>query len=146
MQLIDHSSRPISAREIRFFFYHAMYYFLDHHAIYKSCDVWWCLLTFQQLANRLKMAKLSVVAVISLYSIVLASCEPVKFGDCGKWSVRYSYPVFDFMKSELFYLLLVLPITKIVLNGLIQVGFDWSLAFLAIFVLVFQKETWPKAI
>ena len=54
-------------------------------------------MTFQQRANRLKMAKLSVVAVISLCSIVLASCEPVKFGDCGKCSVRYSYPVFDFM-------------------------------------------------
>ncbi|KAM7427941.1 Phosphatidylglycerol/phosphatidylinositol transfer protein [Porites harrisoni] len=29
------------------------------------------------------MAKLGVVAVFSLCSIVLASCEPVKFKDCG---------------------------------------------------------------
>ena len=30
------------------------------------------------------MAKLGVVAVFSLCSIVLASCEPVKFKDCGR--------------------------------------------------------------
>ena len=49
--------------------------------------------------------------------------------------------------SDRFVIVIVCSIlwTKIVLNDLIQVGFDWSFAFLAIFVLVFQKETRPKA-
>ena len=62
---------------------------------YKSCDVWW-LFSNVQTDSRWR-SLISVVAVISLCSIVLTSCEPVKFGDCGKWSVRYSHPVFDFM-------------------------------------------------